>query len=147
MNLNARDRREARADFGARVIGTVIMITMLAGGAWFMSGTPDVIGALNGEVPASSVPPPVRYVEDDFEPSDIEIEEAQQRAWEDVTGQRWSCFYDPTFNENWHDDVLCTDGPTSHRPVLLEDWGFVTEADMRSAGEDYEIFLNSGGTP
>ncbi|MFC9352879.1 hypothetical protein [Arthrobacter sp. NPDC057013] len=80
-------------------------------------------------------------------PTDQEIEEAQQESWEKVFGKRWSCFYDPTMNENWHDDVRCTSGAKSYRPILLADWGFVTEEDMRAAGQDYENHLNSGVKP
>lgn len=79
-------------------------------------------------------------------PSDAEIAEAEQRSWEEATSQEWSCWYDPTINENWHDDVFCTNGPTNHRPTLLPGQ-FVTEADMRAAGSEYEAYLNSGGTP
>lgn len=54
----------------------------------------------------------------------------------------WSCSYEPTMNENWHDDVICRNGQESHRPSLLEGQ-FVTEDDMRSAAADYEAYLNS----
>jgi hypothetical protein len=87
---------------------------------------------------------PVPY--EDEGPSDAEIAADQQQAWEEVTGQEWSCWYDPTMNENWHDDVICTDGPTSHRPTLLPG-EFVTESDMRAAAAEYEAYLNSGGAP
>ena len=46
-------------------------------------------------------------------------------------------------NENWHDDVYCTDGVDAIRPILLEGQ-FVTEADMIAAGEAYEAELNAG---
>jgi hypothetical protein len=49
-------------------------------------------------------------------------------------------------NENWHDDVLCTDGPTSHRPTLLPG-EFVTEEDMLLEATRYEAYLNAGGYP
>lgn len=85
-------------------------------------------------------------VPDEGLPSDAEIAEAQPRAWEEVAGQEWSCWYDPTMNENWHDDVICTDGPTSHRPTLLPG-EFVTEEDIRFAASEYEAYLNAGGVP
>lgn len=91
--------------------------------------------------PAPSAQP---YTNADYEPSDAEVEQANRESWERVTGQQWSCFYDPTMNNDWHDDVLCTDGPTSHRPVLLADWNFVTENDMRAAAQDHENYLNAG---
>lgn len=91
--------------------------------------------------------PPPQSVEEGYVPSDQEIEEADREIREKVFGKRWSCHYAPTMNENWHDDVRCADGPNSHRPNLLADWGFVTEDDMRAAGQEYESYLNSGGTP
>ena len=87
---------------------------------------------------------PVPY--EDNVPSDAEIAEAKQQAWEEVAGQEWSCWYDPTMNENWHDDVLCTNGPDNHRPTLLPGQ-FVSEADMSAAADEYEAYLNSGGAP
>ncbi len=55
---------------------------------------------------------------------------------------RWTCFWDPTMNENWHDDVLCTRGSQMDRPILLPDWEFVTEADIMQEAEAYEDWLN-----
>lgn len=55
----------------------------------------------------------------------------------------WSCFWDPTMNEDWHDDVLCTNGAQRDRPLLLTDWGYVTYDDMMVAAADYEDWLNS----
>jgi hypothetical protein len=57
----------------------------------------------------------------------------------------WSCNYLPTINNNWHDDVLCTRGLERQRPILLPNQTFVTEADMRAAGADYQARLNAGG--
>ncbi|CAN5514971.1 hypothetical protein BH09ACT4_BH09ACT4_16540 [soil metagenome] len=53
----------------------------------------------------------------------------------------WDCYYEPTINDNWHDDVICQRGTESIRPILLKGQ-FVTEADMVAAGEAYEAELN-----
>ncbi|MFP3466040.1 hypothetical protein [Leifsonia sp. SIMBA_070] len=45
-------------------------------------------------------------------------------------------------NRDWHDDVLCTRGAESVRPVLLPDSPHVTEEEMRQAGHEYEATLN-----
>jgi hypothetical protein len=45
-------------------------------------------------------------------------------------------------NDDWHDDVLCTRGAETIRPVLLQDAPYVTEEDMRQAGRQYEASLN-----
>ena len=57
----------------------------------------------------------------------------------------WSCDYIPTINNNWHDDVLCSRGPERLRPILLPNQRFVTEAELRAAGEVYESKLNTNG--
>lgn len=54
----------------------------------------------------------------------------------------WSCDYQPTMNDNWHDDVICTNGIESFRPELLVGQ-FVTEYDMRLEAAYYEDYLNA----
>jgi hypothetical protein len=78
--------------------------------------------------------PSERDDEQVYEPSQSEIDNAMRGPWD--------CYYDATMNENWHDDVTCTDGVDSIRPILLPDAGFVTETDMIAAGEAYEVELN-----
>ena len=53
----------------------------------------------------------------------------------------WACFWDPTTNDNWHDDMLCTDGVADVRPLLLEGQ-FVTRDDMEAAGQRHADELN-----
>src|SRR5699024_11933913 len=54
----------------------------------------------------------------------------------------WTCYWDPTMNENWHDDVACSRGSETTRPILLPDWSFVTYDDMMRAAREYEAVLN-----
>jgi hypothetical protein len=54
----------------------------------------------------------------------------------------WDCFWDPTINDDWHDDVLCVRGDEWERPVLLADQPFVTEDEMIAAAAEYEAALN-----
>lgn len=54
----------------------------------------------------------------------------------------WSCWYDPTMDYDWHNDVLCSDGVITERPYLLEDDSYVTEAEIRDAAASYEDVLN-----
>ncbi|WP_199422906.1 hypothetical protein [Actinotalea solisilvae] len=56
----------------------------------------------------------------------------------------WSCFYDPTMDYDWHNDVLCSDGVNVDRPYLLAEDSFVTEAEMADAAAAYEDLLNGG---
>ena len=59
-----------------------------------------------------------------------------------VSEPAWDCFWEPTINDDWHDDVLCVQGLESKRPILLKDRDFVTEDDMRAAAAEYEAKLN-----
>jgi hypothetical protein len=59
-----------------------------------------------------------------------------------VSAPTWQCFWEPTMNQDWHDDVLCVRGLESHRPILLADRAYVTENDMMTAAAEYEATLN-----
>ncbi|MEI2641426.1 MAG: hypothetical protein V9G10_03600 [Candidatus Nanopelagicales bacterium] len=56
----------------------------------------------------------------------------------------WSCTYQPTYNRDWHDDVLCSNGIEQQRPYLREQDGFITEDEMRRSARAYEHYLNGG---
>lgn len=68
---------------------------------------------------------------------------AQEMQAKDFEAMPWSCGWDPTMNENWHDDVLCVKGSERLRPELLPDWDFVTQEDMMAEAARYEAYLNS----
>ena len=57
----------------------------------------------------------------------------------------WSCYYDATYNEDWHDDVLCSNGDEFQRPYLREWDDFVTESEIMESAAEYEAELNAGG--
>ena len=69
------------------------------------------------------------------EPTDEQIRDA-------LGDDEWSCYYDPSINNDWHDDVVCRNSFESFRPILLPELGFVTESEMIAAGEAYEVELN-----
>lgn len=104
-----------------------VVANVMSDGALFEFVVANVSGEQTQNEPPSA--PALPY--DDPEPTDDEINETMA----------WDCFYDPTMNDNWHDDVLCRRGTESHRPILL-DGQFVTEMDMIAAGEAYEAELN-----
>lgn len=55
---------------------------------------------------------------------------------------QWSCSYSPTYNNDWHDDVVCTNGSEQDRPYL-RDWdSFVTETEIMESAREYEAQLN-----
>lgn len=56
----------------------------------------------------------------------------------------WSCTYSPTYNDDWHDDVVCSNGDEQDRPYLREWDSFVTEAEIMESAREYEAQLNGG---
>ncbi len=57
---------------------------------------------------------------------------------------RWVCRYSPTYNEDWHDDVLCTNGRETERPYLRPFDAFITKDEIMQAARKYENQLNIG---
>ncbi len=54
----------------------------------------------------------------------------------------WKCTYSPTYNNDWHDDVICSNEVDQQRPYL-RDWdGFVTQAEIMESARAYEHQLN-----
>lgn len=54
----------------------------------------------------------------------------------------WVCSWDPTINDDWHDDVLCSDGSHEDRPYLLPSWTFVSRDDLMAEALWYQDYLN-----
>ncbi len=54
----------------------------------------------------------------------------------------WTCVYSPTYNNDWHDDVTCSNGAESKRPYLREWDSFVTEPEIMESAREYEVQLN-----
>lgn len=124
------------------LIGTVFLVVMVLGVGWFIGFRPiewvmDVANAAYPtenatEAPVAPIAPvntePVEPVEPMVPPQEPEL---------------WSCYWDPTMNDNWHDDVLCQRGLDHDRPELLTNWDFVTYDDMMVEAANYEAWLNS----
>jgi hypothetical protein len=114
----SRRRRSA----GSGIIVVVLACAAVVGGLG-MSGNLGAVGYLlgftSGEVGTGTGP-----------------------AETDGGSEAWSCFWDPTINDDWHDDVLCARGLETLRPTLLPDQSFVTEAEMMTAAAEYEATLN-----
>ncbi|MFD4958929.1 hypothetical protein [Microbacterium sp. NPDC058389] len=83
---------------------------------------------------------PTHLVDDNTRP-EREIVEPEPAAPAPVA-EGWSCFWDPTMNENWHDDVLRTRGYEAIRCELLVGQSFVTQDDMMRVATDCEMALN-----
>jgi hypothetical protein len=79
-----------------------------------------------------------------YEPTEEQLQaeaDAKLEQWLNENAY-WTCVYDPTMNDNWHDDVLCSNGVSSKRPTLLPDDPFVTYDEIMQAAADYEARLN-----
>lgn len=62
----------------------------------------------------------------------------------DVSDAGWTCVYSPSLNDDWHDDVLCSNGFDQERPRLREWDSFVTEDEIMESAREYEAALNGG---
>jgi hypothetical protein len=56
----------------------------------------------------------------------------------------WSCHYDPTYDEDWHNDVLCSNGTDLDRPYLRQGDDFITQDEIMESAGEYEDYLNAG---
>lgn len=56
--------------------------------------------------------------------------------------QPWVCSYSPTYDQNWHNDALCTNGVESLRPTLREWDSHVTEDELMESAREYATQLN-----
>lgn len=65
----------------------------------------------------------------------------QQRA-DNYSARGWRCYWDPTINNDWHDDYMCTNGATYDRPYLLPGDSFVEGWEIDAAADEYEDNLN-----
>lgn len=52
----------------------------------------------------------------------------------EATPDRSKCLYDPTYNNDWHDDMLCG----GVRPYLLPDDDYVTRDELEAAARRWE---------
>lgn len=66
-----------------------------------------------------------------------------QPSPESQTQSVWRCSYSETWNDNWHDDMLCTNGLRSERPYLLPNDTYITPDEIMNEGLRYEDYLNS----
>lgn len=90
----------------------------------------------NYEEPAIDVPDEAVSDEHDLE-----------YQWEQMVPEQpaaWSCYLSTTFNEDWHDDVECSNGIDLDRPYLREWDDFVTEEELMQSAFEYENALNAG---
>jgi DNA primase len=56
----------------------------------------------------------------------------------------WRCSYSPTYNRDWHDDVVCSNGTEEHRPYLREWDSFISQDEIMESAREYEQHLNGG---
>lgn len=89
---------------------------------------------------AANEPPSLEPVENYGPPTD-EIAQPQPEVAPEA--QMWVCAYDPTMNNDWHDDVLCQKGSAFDRPYLREWDDFITEDEIMESAREYEAALNA----
>ena len=127
------------------VVAVVSLIGVVSG----CSGTGGRYDIEEGPQPGYEESVEDQYVEEDYEPSQAEIEDAMReseaRVREELGLGSWSCTYSATYNDDWHDDVLCSNGSESHRPYLREWDTFVEQWEIMESAAEYEAELNAGG--
>ncbi|WP_029263996.1 MULTISPECIES: hypothetical protein [Microbacterium] len=81
------------------------------------------------------------------EPSQSEVDQAAEESYEQVREElgldAWSCTISVTYNDDWHDDVLCRNGSAVDRPYLREWDSFVEEWEILESAAEYEAELNA----
>lgn len=141
MGVSGRDRENAGwGSLFAGLVGGAILVVAVAALAWFYFIWPmkDALPSL-GDPPASLGPG--YYHGPDVTP-DLSDEYRNSDDDYDMPAT-WVCSYDITFNDNYHDDVLCTDGVSTDRPYLLPDDSFITPDEIMREAARYEDYLNS----
>ncbi|WP_339621215.1 hypothetical protein [uncultured Salinibacterium sp.] len=86
-------------------------------------------------------------IQDDYQPSQerpqIEGENsADQQPAESEASGGWLCFSDPTYDDDWHNDYVCSNGTTIERPYLIPEDPFVESWELEAAAAAYEDSLN-----
>lgn len=78
---------------------------------------------------------------DEVEPVDEpEMQAPEPDPMDDLTP--WYCGYHPSYDDNWHNDVTCTNGVQTDVPNLLPNDSYITPAEMEAAAKIYEDQLN-----
>ena len=68
---------------------------------------------------------------------------SSDEATDSHASSRWVCSWDPTINDDWHDDYSCTNGTSFDRPQLIPGDSFVSQEEIDQAAAAYEVQLNS----
>lgn len=130
-----------------RKLNTVVLVATLAAAMSSCSTGYDI---------GDNTRPEVKHVEPHTGPEDpcATGENVPEHCYGDTEGDapwgeavvdpdpRWSCGFSVTYNDDWHDDVVCSNGVESVRPYLREWDDFVTEDEIMESALEYEAQLN-----
>ncbi|WP_157581910.1 hypothetical protein [Phycicoccus sp. Soil803] len=138
MGVSDRDREGVEwGGFFAALFGGAIVVAVVAAMVWFVMIGP-MVDAFRYTPPSSG-----QGHYDPPDPTPDLSDEYPDRYDDHDMPATWVCSYDPTMNNDWHDDVLCTDGVSRDRPYLLPDDSFVTDDELMREAARYEDYLNS----
>lgn len=94
--------------------------------------------------PGGACPDPLEF---NVEPAAVELARRDgfctDPSPEPAPEPSWMCTYEPTYDYDWHDDVVCSNGSEAHRPYLREWDDFVTEDEIMESAREYELQLNA----
>ncbi len=134
----------------ARIYGSAMLCRLLAAAAAVCVGL-TTAGCVS-EVTGNEEPRTIEPVEpDDMEQArdrnrEMEQQFAQEYQDQDMqqTQQTWVCAYSVTYDYDWHNDVLCSNGSDRQRPYLRSGDAFVTQSELMQTAQAYEEKLNGG---
>lgn len=104
--------------------------------------------SIKGVAEAGTVGTCAEYAEYEVEAESIELARhdgycsGSSRRIAPEAAAEWTCNYAPTMNDDWHDDVICSNGIDQQRPYLREWDSFITEAEIMESAREYEEQLN-----
>tara|TARA_R110002124_G_C8641468_1_gene488320 strand:- start:82 stop:417 length:336 start_codon:yes stop_codon:yes gene_type:complete len=86
-------------------------------------------------------------IHDDYQPPQEQPQvggenSADQLPAESEASSGWRCIWDPTYDDDWHDDYVCSNGTTIDRPYLIPEDSFVESWEIEAAAAAYEDSLN-----
>ncbi len=82
------------------------------------------------------------YIALDESTSTVGCEPVAPLVADDGAAVRWVCSFSATYDRDWHNDVLCSNGTDEIRPYLREWDSFVTEDEIMESAREYERELN-----
>ncbi|MGJ8722764.1 MAG: hypothetical protein ACSHW9_13075 [Salinibacterium amurskyense] len=103
----------------------LVVVAVLA-----LAGCSSYLGIQDDNQPPQELPQVEGENSEDPQPAESEVSSG------------WRCVWDPTYNDDWHDDYVCSNGTAIDRPYLIPEDSFVESWEIEAAAAAYEDSLN-----